>query len=526
MLFNSHVFIFAFLPVVLFGFYLIGHYRSTLAPAWLAMASLFFYGWWDSRFVALLVGSIIFNYGAACAMTHCAGRGAIRRSKLLLALAVAANLAMLGYFKYAHFFAENINRLTGTNLPLGEVFLPLGISFFTFTQIAFLADTCQGKVKERNFVHYLLFVTYFPHLIAGPILHHKEMMPQFANRNICRINPDNLSAGLGIFVLGLAKKLWIADPLGEIANPIFTAVAGGGHPMMFEAWAGAIAYTLQLYFDFSGYCDMAIGLSLLFNVRLPLNFDSPYKSTSIIEFWRRWHITLSRYLRDYLYIPLGGNRRGALRRYGNLLVTMLIGGFWHGAGWTFVIWGGLHGVYLTLNHAWRALKKRNGWAGGGRFAAAGSGALSFTAVVVGWVFFRADRVATALAMLRGMAGMNGYSLPAELKSHITKHFARKHGISFHGLTTLTSLDALQVALLLAMGLAFVWGMPNVRQLFSKYQPTCEEIKTSDTESSGWLSRLLKWEASAVQGAFCGLVFALLILYMVSVAKSEFLYFQF
>jgi D-alanyl-lipoteichoic acid acyltransferase DltB (MBOAT superfamily) len=263
----------------------------------------------------------------------------------LLASAIAVNLILLGYFKYANFFADNLNHFAGTALPIGQVILPLGISFFTFTQIAFLVDTYQGKVKEFNFVHYTLFVTYFPHLIAGPVLHHKEMMPQFAKRNVCHLNWDNVAVGLSIFVLGLAKKVLIADSLAEFATPIFSAVAAGGQPMLFEAWIGALAYTLQLYFDFSAYSDMAIGISLMFNVRLPMNFNSPYKATSIIDFWRRWHMTLSRFLRDYLYIPLGGSRNGKAQRYLNLMITMLLGGLWHGAGWTFVIWGGLHGFY-------------------------------------------------------------------------------------------------------------------------------------------------------------------------------------
>lgn len=506
MLFNSYAFILGFLPVVFFGFYLLGRFRPALAPLWLAAASLFFYGWWDVRFVSLLLGSIAFNYGAASLIA----RRAAGLSKLWLALAITANLALLGYYKYAHFFAENLQRFSGITLSLGEVFLPLGISFFTFTQIAFLVDTFQGKAKESNFVHYTLFVTYFPHLIAGPILHHKEMMPQFASAGLCRLNRSHVAAGLGIFILGLVKKLWIADSLAQIANPVFNAVAASGQPMLFEAWAGALAYTLQLYFDFSGYSDMAVGLSLMFNVRLPMNFDSPYQSTSIIDFWRRWHMTLSRYLRDYLYIPLGGSRRGQVRRYGNLLATMLLGGLWHGAGWTFVIWGGLHGLFLVVNHGWRAWKKRMGWRDGGWLARLGSGGLTFAAVVAGWVFFRAANVATAVAMLRGMAGRNGVATGKWMR--------------------LAPLEASQVALVIGLGLAIAWGLPNVRQLFLAQRPTCEDMEEEPGDDAApvlprWL-RWFEWRDSALHGAVYGLLFFALILYMASAVKSEFLYFQF
>jgi alginate O-acetyltransferase complex protein AlgI len=405
MLFNSNVFIFAFFPIVFFGFFGIGKLSHTFAILWLAAASLFFYGWWNIHFVGLLLGSIAFNYTASYLVSYFAARG--RSTSILVGLAIAANLTLLGFYKYANFFVDNVNHLAGTALALGHIVLPLGISFFTFTQIAFLVDTHQGKVKERNFIYYTLFVTYFPHLIAGPILHHKEMMPQFGKRGVNHMNWDNIAVGLTIFVLALAKKVLIADSLAEFSTPLFELVKTGGQPMLFEAWVGVLAYTLQLYFDFSAYSDMAIGLSLMFNVRLPMNFNSPYKSTSIIDFWRRWHMTLSHFLRDYLYIPLGGSRNGPTHRYLNLMITMLLGGLWHGAGWTFVIWGGLHGFYLMVNHAWRAIKGKMGWRDGDRLAKLGAGALTFFAVVVAWVFFRADSFTSAETLLSAMAGMNG-----------------------------------------------------------------------------------------------------------------------
>jgi len=534
MLFNSYVFIFAFLPVVIFGFYRIGKHSHALAMLWLAAASLFFYGWWDARFVGLLLGSVVFNYSAGYLIGHRVARNSLGPPKMWLAGAIAVNLILLGYFKYANFLIDNVNRFGGTSLPIDEIILPLGISFFTFTQIAFLVDTYQGKVKEFNFVHYALFVTYFPHLIAGPVLHHKEMMPQFAKRNVCHVFWDNVAVGLAIFVLGLAKKVLIADSFADFSTPIFEVVKVGGQPMLFEAWCGALAYTFQLYFDFSAYSDMAIGLSLMFNVRLPMNFNSPYKATSIIEFWRRWHMTLSRFLRDYLYIPLGGSRNGPAHRYSNLMITMLLGGLWHGAGWTFVIWGGLHGLYLIVNHAWRYGKRRMGWGAGGRFADLGAGALTFLAVVVGWVFFRADSVPSAMTMLRGMAGMNGIAVPTLFEGILGPYAAKFDWIIFSIPLPLAHLNTVKALAFLSLGFAIVWLLPNVRQLFLAWRPTCEDLKEdkqvadagSLSKRPGLILRHLQWQPTKPQAICYGILFFTIMSYMASAGKSEFLYFQF
>jgi len=529
MLFNSYVFIFTYLPVVFFGFYAIGRYSHNLALLWLTFASLFFYAWWDVRFVGLLLGSIVFNYGAGYLIGQ---RLSISTGspKWLLVSAIVANMILLGYFKYANFFIENLNHLAGTALQIGEVFLPLGISFFTFTQIAFLVDTYQDKVKEYNFIHYTLFVTYFPHLIAGPVLHHKEMMPQFAKPDTCLINLENVAVGLSVFVLGLAKKVLIADSMGDIATPIFNAVSTGGQPMLFESWIGALAYTLQLYFDFSGYSDMAIGLSLMFNVRLPMNFNSPYKATSIIEFWRRWHMTLSRFLRDYLYIPLGGSRHGKGRRYVNLMATMLLGGLWHGAGWTFVVWGGLHGFYLIINHAWRNLKQRLGWGDGGRWSDLGAGALTFLAVVVGWVFFRSDNLATALQILSGMSGLNGAE---KLKGAWLSGAMKTDGLTLFGIMPLTSLAFGKAILLLTLGLILSFCFPNVCQIAKRFHPVLNDSQDYEQAPSGVLARfqskllqLIEMRPTKLQGACYGLLFFVLVVCVGSATKSEFLYFQF
>ena len=506
-----------------------GRSSHALATLWLALASLFFYGWWDVRYVALLLASIVFYYFAGALIARARHGGDPRLPprhpreggdprlpgpRALLATAIAANLGLLAYYKYANFFVDNLNQLAGFDLTLATVILPLGISFYTFTQIAFLVDTFQGKVKEFNFFRYALFVTYFPHLIAGPVLHHAEMMPQFARKAVCRIDWQNVAVGLSIFVLGLAKKVLLADSIAEFASPVFDGVKAGAQPMLFEAWVGALAYTLQLYLDFSAYSDMAIGLSLMFNVRLPLNFDSPYKATSIIDFWRRWHMTLSRFLRDYLYIPLGGGRAGTVRRYANLMITMVLGGLWHGAGWTFVVWGTLHGFYLLVNHAWRAFRRRHGWGEGGRAAAFVAGALTFLAVVVGWVFFRADSMASAVTMLQGMTGMHGVAMADKA----TRLFSPGQAVGH-----------------LVLGFAIVWCLPNVHQIFRSYRPVCGEgsgedvagVRAGRSEAVRSPSRVqarLAWKPSRTWAWFTGLLCVAALLNLTRV--SEFLYFQF
>ena len=413
MLFNSYAFIFCYFPIVLFGFFLIGKRNARAAAGFLALASLFFYGWWSINALPLLIGSICFNYWAGLRLTNGPGRTLSSRKRTLV-FALVVNLGVLATFKYANFFLGNVNEglsVAGfTPLPLLHIALPIGISFYTFTQIAFLVDCWQDKVHERSFIHYALFVTYFPHLIAGPVLHHAQMMPQFANPATYRVDLNKVALGLAIFVFGLAKKLLIGDKVGEYADLMFTGVHNGAVPTLYTAWLGVLAYTLQIYFDFSGYSDMAVGLSLCLGVQLPLNFNSPYKSTSLIEFWRRWHISLSTFLRDYLYVPLGGNRKGPARRYLNLFITMLLGGLWHGAAWTFVIWGALHGAFLAVNHLWNAKVRRN--AKPGRSARVLGWFLTFVFVMIAWVVFRAESMHAAIEIYKGMLGMHGAPLVA------------------------------------------------------------------------------------------------------------------
>ena len=405
MLFTTAQFVLLFLPLTLLGFFIAGRSSHRAAAAWLLLASLFFYGWWMPVFTLLLLASIGCNFAVGLRIAR-AGAGSVRARRWLV-LGIVFNLSLLGYFKYANFFVDSVDALLGVQWHIGRVILPIGISFYSFTQLAYLVDTYKGKVNEAQIIHYGLFVTYFPHLVAGPVLHHAQMMPQFADAAIYRINGANLAAGLAIFALGLVKKVVLADGVAPYADAVFNPVDGGSVPDLTEAWLGALAYTFQLYFDFSGYSDMAIGLSLLFNVRLPFNFDSPYKATSISDFWRRWHISLSNFLRDYLYIALGGNRLGSVRRYANLAITMVLGGLWHGASWSFVIWGALHGLYLMVNHAFRAvcgaaLCRR---LDGSRAFSLFGWALTMLAVIVAWVLFRATSLGGAGRMLQGMAGL-------------------------------------------------------------------------------------------------------------------------
>jgi D-alanyl-lipoteichoic acid acyltransferase DltB (MBOAT superfamily) len=512
LLFNSYPFLLVFLPLALLGFFGAARIGARFAAAWLAFASFIFYGWWNPAYVFLLAGSILFNFTMGAWIARTRARNA-STAGTILAFAVTTNLLVLGYYKYANFFLDNVTLVTGLHHDLSHVILPLGISFYTFTQIAFLVDAYRGKVSEFNLVHYGLFVTYFPHLIAGPILHHAEMMPQFSARSTYRVHAENFAVGLCIFAIGLFKKTVLADGIAPFVAPIFNS--GSTPPALFDAWGGALAYTCQLYFDFSGYSDMAIGLSRLFGIQLPINFNSPYKATNIIEFWRRWHITLSRFLRDYVYFGLGGNRYGIVRRYTNLLFTMLIGGLWHGAGWTFVAWGGLHGLYLVANHAWHAVLPPNEH--GRSFAGTRlAHVATFGAVVAGWVLFRAPDFHTATVVLSGMAGLHGVALPHAVVSRFPglASFLSATGIRF---TYGGGSEFVKMYVSLAVLLAIIFFAPNTQQIMAGYRPGL------GTESLV-PPRVVRWEPKlgwAIAGAIVA-GFGVLSLHRV----SEFLYYQF
>src|SRR3954452_5164722 len=410
MLFSSYAFLFQFLPATALAFAAARRWSPRCGVLVLACASLIFYGAWKPVYLLLLLGSIGCNFWLGLQMED------PRRRRAIGTLGVALNLAALCYFKYTNFLFDSFAWLTGTPLPFVNVVLPLGISFFTFQQIAYLVDVMRGAKVERDIISYTLFVSFFPHLIAGPLVHHAEMIPQFKHARTSR-SAVLAARGLAMFAAGLFKKVVIADNLAQFVTPVFAHLDAGGGVTTPWAWLSTLAYSLQIYFDFSGYSDMAIGLALMFGIRLPVNFRSPYKAVSIIEFWRRWHITLSRFLRDYLYIPLGGNRFGEQRRYINLLVTMLLGGLWHGAAWNFVIWGGLHGLYLCINHLWH----RRGGEGAtpSPMMKLASWAVTFFAVVIAWVFFRAKTAAGAWQMLASLfgfeAGSSAYASPGILR---------------------------------------------------------------------------------------------------------------
>lgn len=391
MLFNSPEFVLGFLPIAVAGFFLAGRIGGPRwALVWLVGASLFFYGWWNPKFVLLLAGSILTNYAIAEQIRR-------HRSRAWLIGGIAANLALLGWFKYANFLLHDVLRLPTPEL---DIFLPLAISFFTFQQIMYLVENFRGERGGNGLLHYTAFVAFFPHLIAGPIVRPREIMPQLMAPDLSMPRAAHIVEGLTIFLLGLAKKVVLADTFGRYADIGFAAAAHGAPLTFFEAWYAAASYALQIYFDFSGYSDMAIGLARMLNVRFPLNFASPYKAANIVEFWRCWHMTLSGFLRDHVYIPLGGNRHGDTRRHLNILGTMLLGGLWHGAAWNFVLWGGLHGMYLVVQRSFPL-----------QLPVFVGRTLTLLAVVVAWVPFRATGLDATVAILRGMAGYNGIALP-------------------------------------------------------------------------------------------------------------------
>jgi D-alanyl-lipoteichoic acid acyltransferase DltB (MBOAT superfamily) len=456
MLFNSFGYLIVFLPVVVVGFYLVRrHAGAQAAVAWLVGASLVFYGWWNPAYLALLLGSAVFNYGCGLLIRRSEGG----RRKLLLAAGIVVNVLVLAAFKYTEFLFQ----AAGVPWRFAHIALPLAISFFTFTQITYLVDSARGAIEDEDPLRFLLFVTYFPHLIAGPIIHHPEMVRQFRGERFGQLSWPDVAAGLTLLIFGLAKKVLVAQPFATWADPVFAAAQAGQGLGAHTAWAGAIAFALQIYFDFSAYTDMALGSSLLLGLRLPLNFNSPFKAASVVDYWQRWHISLTRFLMDYIYNPmlLALTRARAQRRQaifvkafpkdlpvflvlvsGPTLVTMAVAGIWHGAGWHYLLFGLMHGVFLVVNHAWRVLRKQLGGEAGAaeRLAAR---ALTLLAVLAGFVMFRAASVGAAGRLFEAMAGAGGLSGPAPSPGWLAS---------------------------LASGLAFCWLAPNAYQLLAAYRP--------------------------------------------------------
>jgi len=503
MLFNSIEFIFLFLPISWFGFY---YLKDNLSLGWLVLCSLFFYAYWNPSYLTIIAASVFFNYWVGSSLHK------VNFKKPLLIFGIAINLFFLGYYKYSLFLTNNINYLFDTNFHLNTIILPLAISFFTFQQIAYLVDAYRGEA-EYKFLHYSLFVIFFPQLIAGPIVHHKEIIPQFSQKH--KGYSKHITIGLTIFFIGLFKKVVIADNLSEDANLVFLAAENGYLVTFFEAWQGSLSYTLQLYFDFSGYADMAIGSARLFGIKLPDNFNSPYKSKNIIDFWRRWHMTLSRFLRDYVYIPLGGNRKGKTKKQLFIMITMVIGGLWHGANWTFVLWGALHGSYLVINHLWQQIHNKYDiklkifpqW-----FTSITSQTMTLIAVIYAWVFFRAESIDSALNIVKGLSGMNGIVFPEKyLRWENLSPWLISNGASFSNLELISSLSDL-----ISLLLIFIFGcliLPNTREFFEEHRA----IHLRNTFS-------IKWNYSN------SWAFVMSLIVFISIANlglvKEFIYFQF
>jgi len=516
MLFNSYPFIFIFLPVTFIGMFMIGRLSQRVAIWWMGLASLIFYAYWSAYFVLLLLSSVVFNYLTA----HWIRRfNPIKQRvgiNIPLILGLLANLGLLIYFKYSNFFLSNLYSLLGMHYAALDIILPLGISFFTFTQLAFLVDISLGETTEKSFGKYLLFVTFFPHLIAGPLMHHKQMMPQFANRENFRLNRINISLGLTIFTLGLAKKIFIADNFSHIADPLFTAAHSSNTFQFFEAWAGALAYTLQLYFDFSAYSEMAIGLSLLFNIRMPLNFNSPYKSQSMIDFWQRWHMSLTKYIGEYLYTPitvwfmrLSMNLSGTAEVTYTLviptLITFVIVGLWHGANWTFLAFGTLHGMYLVCNHIWRKFRRHRGWFKNSIAFPIFSCLLTYISAVFAFVIFRSEQMSDAWRIQEAMLGFNGISLPTTLRDLLPGLAAweSEGKLAFDGIfpNIAFSMPNFAILGLLVVGHVIIWCLPNIHQITYGYLIVSQDIalgrSLSKKISPSKFFATLRWKPNAI-----------------------------
>ena len=515
MLFNSYTFVSLFLPILLIlAWALQRSGRQRFLVPLLLTASLVFYAWWSAPFLGLLLASIVVNFALGTRILQSSDR-----ASWALWLGVLFNLVLLGYFKYANFFIQQLNDGLGLGLENPPILLPLAISFFTFQQIAFLVDCRRGSAVRGGIVAYALFVSFFPQLIAGPIVRSAEVMPQIQDL-AARLRDwhRHLAPALTLFVLGLSKKVLLADRFALYSSPVFSAADGGAAVSSAEAWIATLAYTLQLYFDFSGYSDMAIALAWLFGIRLPVNFLSPYRATNIADFWRRWHITLSRFLREYLYIPLGGNRRGRGRQLANLMVTMLLGGLWHGAGWNFVLWGGLHGALLAIHRAWQVTRRQWHW-GAPRRSVAGrwlAWGITLLCVMSAWVLFRAETLSGAGAMLGAMYGFDGFSVPRDY-SAMVPGLAKSLGVlgvEATGEQVLWAVSKTEMFLTLGAGLAIVLLFPNTARLFALVIP----------RSAGRFEQVLLWRPGAPWLIVTAVLFYACLVSMTQV--SEFLYFRF
>lgn len=542
MLFNSYEFIFAFLPATAACFYVLGTFSRKGSLHWLILASLFFYAWWRPLNVLIIAPSILINFVLARSLQRLARNEKRRRASLaVLVLGIAFNVAFLGYFKYTYFLGTAINDVFGTHLTLAHIILPLGISFITFQKIAFLIDVHSRRIESFTAQDYCLFVLFFPQLIAGPIVHYREMMPQFQGVS-CRFDRENVAVGLTLFLFGLFKKAVIADGIAPSVALIYGQAASEGGVSFLFAWIAAMGFLLQLYFDFSGYTDMALGAARLFGIRLPANFNSPLRAPSIIDFWLRWHMTLTRFLTAYIYNPLVltltrrrlakgrpgfGGRDTTLGAFALLLVfptllTMFISGLWHGAGYLFVIWGLLHGIYLIVNHAWRLVAPKL-WpdrAAYARMMKPAGIALTLLSVAVSMVFFRSPTLDAAVDLVKGMFGMNGLALPLAVfeRAGPLAGWLGRMGVMQQ---QWGGQEFLRMAIAIPILMLVVLACPNTLQILARYEPA---IGVKPQPADTFLGRALEWNPSLAWAVGISAVAVIGILSLGG--ESEFLYWQF
>ncbi len=543
MLFNSYEFIFAFLPVAAAGFFALGAFSRTWSLRWLILASFFFYAWWRPLNVLLIAPSILINYVLARILQRWSQNERRRHtSRAVLILGIVFNVAFLGYFKYTNFLGGAINDVFGANLILTEIILPLGISFITFQKIAFLIDVHSGRIESFTLQDYCLFVLFFPQLIAGPIVHYREMMPQF-RRAPCRFDKENIAVGITLLLFGLFKKVVLADSIAPHVTSIYGQAAAGGGVSFFLAWMAALGFTLQMYFDFSGYSDMALGAARLFGIRLPQNFNSPLQAPSIIDFWLRWHMTLTRFLTAYIYNPLVlaltrrrlargqpgfAGHRTTLGAFVQLimfptLLTMFISGTWHGAGYLFILWGLLHGAYLTVNHGWRLVgprlwPDRNSYA---RFMNPAGFVLTFVSVAVSMVLFRSTTTTAAIDLVKGMIGLNGVSVPLAVYERLGPLAGWLDRVGVHH-QPWGGQDFLMLAMWIPILMFIALACPNTLQILARYEPALG-VKPG-TPATVKLGRVIEWRPS-LPWAFGMSVIAAAGIFFLG-GPSEFLYWQF
>jgi D-alanyl-lipoteichoic acid acyltransferase DltB (MBOAT superfamily) len=521
MLFNSYIFIFVFLPVTFFVFLLLKKYKSQFViNIWLIAASCFFYAWWNTPYILLLILSVLINFGIGALINAHYDKPSVR--KKILIFGITCNLGVLCYYKYAGFLVNIVNDIAATQFKLGTIFLPLAISFFTLQQISYLVDAYRGRASEFNFLSYAASVTFFPHLIAGPIVRYRDLVPQFSGTKAQAFNSLDVAVGLTLFFMGLFKKIILADHISRYVDSPFAAAAAGAPVTCLEAWSACIGFVLQLYFDFSAYSDMAIGLGRIFGIRLPVNFNSPLKAVNFIDFWHRWHITLSQFIRDYLFFPLARKFRGPGSQYYITLVVMVLVGLWHGAGWTFPLWGAVHGTLLIINNLWRGMRRRWGhnFARPTWYGSAGARLLTWFFLVVSIPLFRAVDFPAALAMLKGMLGSNGMLLSQQFLEFwgLQAWIPLLTGWGFQ----VGDLNLLKGGVLewLVLGLLIVNFFPNTQEILSKFDP-CLGFNLGEAAGT-W--KWLRWRPTAPWAFLTGcLALASLLL---SAKENPFLYFQF